>query len=38
MYEETARVLRQDFATLSPAWIRLATVGPRRELSYVDEF
>ncbi len=38
MYEETARVLRQDFATLSPAWIRLATVGPGRELSYVDEF
>lgn len=42
MYEETARVLRQDMATLRPDWIRLATVAQAadgtRTLDYVDDF
>lgn len=43
MYEQTARVLRQDVPTLRPDWIRLATVAidpatNQPQIDYVDEF
>lgn len=43
MYEQTARVLRQDVPTLRPDWIRLATVAidpatNQPHIGYVDDF
>jgi predicted acylesterase/phospholipase RssA len=38
MYQETAKELREGFTQLTPDWIRLATVGPKGERKYIDEF
>ena len=38
MYEETTSELRREFANLTPKWIRLATVGPDRTRTYVEDF
>lgn len=38
MYEETAKELREEFGKLRPDWIRLATVGPKGERKYIDDF
>ncbi len=38
MYEETTTELKREFASLTPDWIRLATVGPDRTRRYVEDF
>ena len=38
MYEATGKELREGFGSLTPEWIRLATVGPKGERKYIEDF